>query len=82
MHVCVYNLCRVWLCTPVDCIPPGYSGISSVRGISQAWLLEWGARFLRDLFEPGYLGLLAGGFFITSAASVDVETFPLDSAPR
>ena len=41
MHVCVYNLCRVWLCTPVDCIPPGYSGISSVRGISQAWLLEW-----------------------------------------
>ena len=29
------------LCDPIDCIPPG----SSVRGISQARILEWGAIF-------------------------------------
>ena len=38
------------LCDPVDCSPPG----SSVRGILQARILEWGAiPFSRDLPKPG-----------------------------
>ena len=38
------------LCNPVDCSPPG----SSVHGIFQARVLEWGAiSFSRDLPDPG-----------------------------
>ena len=37
-------------CDPTDCSPPG----SSVRGISQARILEWLAiSFSRDLPDPG-----------------------------
>ena len=49
------------LCDPMDCSPPG----SSVRGILQARILEWGAiPFSRDLpkpeIEPGSPALQAG----------------------
>ena len=38
------------LCDPMDCSPPGFS----VRGISQARILEWGAICsLGDLPDPG-----------------------------
>ena len=41
---------RSTLCDPVDCSPPG----SSVHGILQARVLEWGAiPFSRDLPSPG-----------------------------
>ena len=55
------------LCDPVDHSPPG----SSVRGISQARMLEWVAiSYSRDLPDPGIkpkspaVPALAGGFFI------------------
>ena len=35
----VKSLSRVWLCDPMDCSPPG----SSIHGILQARVLEWGA---------------------------------------
>ena len=35
---------RVWLCDPIDCSPPG----SSVHGIFQARVLEWGAIAFSD----------------------------------
>ena len=51
---------------PTDCSPPG----SSVRGISQARVLEWGAiSFSGDLPDPGMepeSTALAGGFFTTA----------------
>ena len=37
---CAQSLCRVRLCSPVDCSPPG----SSVLGILQARTLEWAAK--------------------------------------
>ena len=41
---------RLTFCDPMDCSPPG----SSVRGILQARILEWGAiPFSRDLPKPG-----------------------------
>ena len=53
---------------PMDCSPPG----SSVRGISQARILEWGAiSYSRDLPDPGIKPaslvppVLAGRFFTT-----------------
>ena len=36
-HTCVLN-CVQLVCDPMDCSPPG----SSVRGMSQAWTLQWG----------------------------------------
>ena len=46
----VDSLSPAWLCDPGDCSPPG----SSVHGISQARILEWGAVFPpRDLPNPG-----------------------------
>ena len=40
----VKSLGRVRLCDPMDCSPPG----SSVHGISQARVLEWGAYSLNS----------------------------------
>ena len=41
---------RPTLCNPMDCSPPGYS----VRGILQAWILEWIAvSFSRGSSQPG-----------------------------
>ena len=53
---------------PMDCGPPG----SSVHGILQARILEWGAISFsrdqtRDLIEP-VSPALAGGFFSTGNA--------------
>ena len=46
---CAMSLCRVRLCSPVDCGPPG----PSVHGISQARILEWGGiSFSRGSSEP------------------------------
>ena len=41
VHTCerAQSLRHIWLCKPIDCSPPG----SSVRGISQARILEWTA---------------------------------------
>ena len=41
----VKSLSRVWLCNPMDCSLPG----SSVHGIFQARVLEWGAIAFSDL---------------------------------
>ena len=43
---------------PVDCSPPD----SSVRGISQATIVEWGCHFLFQGIEPAS-PTMAGGFF-------------------
>ena len=49
MHAKSLQLCLT-LCNPVDCILPG----SSVHGILQARILQWGAMpFTRDLPNPG-----------------------------
>ena len=60
---------RVQLCDPMDCSPPG----SSVRGISQARMLEWVAMPPPgDLPDPGIKPVsltspaLTGVFFTTS----------------
>ena len=64
--IVIYSLSRVWLfCDPMDCGPPG----ASVRGISQAVILEW-LPFLPpgDLPDPGIKPVspaLAGRFFTT-----------------
>ena len=54
------------LCGPLDCSPPG----SSVHGVLQARILEWGAiSFSRDLPDPGIecsTPTLAGRFFTLS----------------
>ena len=51
------------LCDPMDCSPPG----SSVRGISQARILEWGAiPFSRGSSQPRdqiQVSCIAGRFF-------------------
>ena len=51
------------LCDPMDCSPPD----SSVRGISQARILEWGAvSFSRESSWPRdqtYVSCIASGFF-------------------
>ena len=47
--LCFAQLCPT-LCNPVDCSPPG----SSVHGILQVRILEWGAiSSSRDLPDPG-----------------------------
>ena len=55
---------RLTLCNPMDCSPPG----SSVRGVSQARILEWVAisscRGSPAGVEPA-LPALSGAFFIT-----------------
>ena len=63
------SLSCVRLCDPMDCSLPG----SSVRGILQARILEWGCRFLlQGIFptqgsNPGLLSpAWAGGFFTLS----------------
>ena len=63
--VVVWSLSRVWLfCHPMDYSPPG----SSVRGISQARILEWLAiSFSRGSSWPGIKHespALAGGYFL------------------
>ena len=64
------------LCDPVDCSPPG----SSVHGILQARILEWGAiSFSGHLPDPGIKLVslvspsLAGRFFTTSTTWLDLE---------
>ena len=59
---------RSTLWDPMDCSPPG----SSVHGISQARILEWGAiSYSRDLPDPGIQPaslvppVLAGRFLTT-----------------
>ena len=53
MHVKSHQLCPI-LCSPMVCSPPG----SSVHGILQARILEWGAMpSSRDLPDPGRLNL-------------------------
>ena len=48
--VCTQLLSCLWLSNPMDCSPPG----SSVHGIFQARILEWGAiSFLGDPPHPG-----------------------------
>ena len=49
MKVKVKSLSRVWLCDPMDCNLPG----SSLHGILQARVLEWGAiSFSRGSSRP------------------------------
>ena len=48
-NVCVYGQSHLTLCDPVDCSPPS----SSVHGIFQARILEWGATsFSRGSSQP------------------------------
>ena len=47
----VKSLSRVWLCDPVDRSPPG----SSVHGIFQARVLEWGAIAFSKTKEDKYI---------------------------
>ena len=56
----------VWLCDPMACSPPG----SSVHGILQARILEWGAMPSSEGTKPVSLTPpeLAGRFFTTRAA--------------
>ena len=70
LSVCTYSgglltKSRLTLCDPIVCSPPG----SSVRGISQARVLEWVAiPFSRDLPDSGIeptSPVLAGRFFTT-----------------
>ena len=68
MRVCVCSVARLCLtlCDSMDCSPPG----STVRGISQAKILEWAAIFPTpgDLPHPGIKPTspaLADGFFTT-----------------
>ena len=49
----VAQLCLI-LSDPMDCSPPG----SSVHGISQARVLEWGAIAFSDRYTYGYLNLI------------------------
>ena len=74
-RACVLTQSCPTLCDPMDCIPPG----SSVRGISQARILEWVAiSSSRDLPNPGIepaslaSPVLASRFFTTSATWEDV----------
>ena len=69
VHAKSLQLCPT-LCDPMDCSPPG----SSVHGILQARVLEWGAvPSPGDLPDPGMeptslmSPALAGGFFASSA---------------
>ena len=67
--------CAKWLqlclkvCDPMDCSPPG----SSVHGVLQGRILEWGCHGLLHSVFPGIKPVslmspaLAGGFFTTSA---------------
>ena len=66
--MCLYSIAKLCptLCDPMDCSPPG----SSVRGISQARILQWVAiSFSRDLLDSGIepatpsSPALQGGFF-------------------
>ena len=66
------------LCNPMDRSPPD----SSVHGILQARILEWGAMpFSGDLPNPGMeprslmSPSLAGGFFITAATWEALKTY-------
>ena len=67
-HACVCAQSYLTLCSSMDCSPPG----SSVHGIFQARILEWGAiSYSRDLLVPGIeptslaSPALASGFFTT-----------------
>ena len=62
---CLFSKTYLTLCNPMDCNPLG----SSVRGISQARILEWVAfPSSGDLPNPGiesFVSCIAGGFFTT-----------------
>ena len=54
----MFAVCRVQLCDPMDCSPPG----SSDHGIFQARILEWvvtPGRLTNPGIEPGSLALQA-----------------------
>ena len=69
MHVCAHAQLCLTLCNPMDCSPPG----SSVRGISQARILEWvaipfsrGSSRPRDRTHISCVSALAGRVFTTA----------------
>ena len=64
-RVRVCTMCQI-ICDPVDCSPPGFS----VRGISQARILEWAA-------IP-----LSRGIFLTQGPSLGLLHWQVDSLPR
>ena len=66
----------VWLCNPTDCSPPG----SSVHGILQTRILEWGAMpFSRESSWPRdqtRVSCIIGGFFTIWAPGKPKLLFP------
>ena len=69
----VAQLCLT-LCDPMDCSPPG----SSVQGIFQARVLEWGA----IAFSTAYLCLaLDHSLFFLCFSSISDERFPIIKLP-
>ena len=71
VHMLLQLLSRfscVWLCSPLDCNPPG----SSVHGILQARILEWVAmpssRGPFPLRDRALVSCIVGRFFTTEAA--------------
>ena len=60
MHECSVAKSHVTLCDPKDCSPRG----SSVRGISQARILEWVAFFFCRGFSQPRVSCITGGLFI------------------
>ena len=72
MHLVAQSCLTLW--DPMDCSPPG----SSVQGISQARILEWGAiSFSKWSSQPRddtHISCITGGFFTCWAIG---ETFIL-----
>ena len=79
VKVWVVQLCPT-LCNSMDCSPPS----SSVRGISQARILEWLAiSFSRGSFWPRdwtWVSCLAGGFFTTESPEKPSSNYHLFSS--
>ena len=80
-HLIKYRVCYVLscscptcptLCNPMDCSPPG----SSVHGILQARILEWGCHALLQGIFPtqgsNQVSCIAGGFFTIWARQVQI----------
>ena len=76
MYVC---LSHVWLCSPMDCSPPG----SSVHGISQARILEWGtissSRGSSWPRNPIHISCSSGWFFTTQTLGKPMTTIVLQN---
>ena len=58
---CAWTLIHVCLCDPKDCSPPR----SSVHGIFQARIVEWGAISSSQSRDWNPVCCIAGGFFTT-----------------